>query len=433
MVQVVLGLGSNIGRKLDYLRQAVKCLEQEPSIELEKISAVYESAALLPPDAPGDWNRNFYNIAVLIETDLSAEALLVCVQKIECDIGRPPTHAYWSPRVIDIDILCYGDKSMETVNLSIPHRYLLKRAFALVPLLEVMPKWRHPLVDIDLHRHAKSLDKIEVAPFCIDGSKIMAIINLSEDSFSGGGVSKTDDVLAIVDQAIKEGAEVIDIGAESTKPNATHKSAEEVWALLEPCLLRVNDYFKAASFSSFIDISIDTYHEKVVKNVCQFSCVTMINDVYGSQRRQIASYLKGSAIKYVYMHQLGSAGGHYLDVCGDSIKDVLDYGISVRDELIDLGLEASQLVYDIGIGFGKYSFQVKSLLAALPEIKKTLGLALLVGHSRKNSAMPALASADHYAKDLATALLSCQLISSGVDYLRVHNVQASAIARAMMR
>lgn len=135
---IVLGLGSNIGDRLSFLRLAVRQLS--PFITHLQCSPVYESPALLPVGAPAEWDIAYYNMAVRGETKLTPTELLQAVKQAEQAIGRQ-VRGHWGPREIDIDILVYGDTVMDTPELTLPHKGLLSRDFALVPLADIAPEF----------------------------------------------------------------------------------------------------------------------------------------------------------------------------------------------------------------------------------------------------------------------------------------------------
>lgn len=138
---VILGLGSNIGDRAEYLHKAVQSLSAV--VNNIHCSRVFESAPLLPADAPADWALSFLNMVLCGDTPLSADALLVEVKSIERGLGRT-ARGVWGPREIDIDILAMDDVVMDTPILSIPHRSMMERDFVLLPLLDVAPDWRCP-------------------------------------------------------------------------------------------------------------------------------------------------------------------------------------------------------------------------------------------------------------------------------------------------
>ena len=136
-IPVALALGSNLGDRLDSLRQAITALS--PYVEITAISLVYETEPLYVTDQPA-----FLNAVIIGTTKLEPLALLWTAKDIESEIGRTPTYRY-GPRVIDIDIIFYGDKIVDTPELSIPHRRMAERDFVLHPLNDIVPEWKHPI------------------------------------------------------------------------------------------------------------------------------------------------------------------------------------------------------------------------------------------------------------------------------------------------
>jgi len=133
MTRVFIGLGSNVGDRLTLLQGAVHSLHQTSGVEVIQVSSVYETTPVGPADQA--W---FLNAVVLATTNLSPAALLDCTQAIERALGREPSY-HWGPRAIDLDILLYGNLQLRTTSLIIPHAELCHRAFAMVPLLELVP------------------------------------------------------------------------------------------------------------------------------------------------------------------------------------------------------------------------------------------------------------------------------------------------------
>ena len=165
MAMVILGLGSNVGDRMAHLRAAKSALGGLLG-ELS-LSSVYESAALLPEGAPREWDTPFYNMAVMGQTELPPEALLEEVKTIELQLGRE-FRGVWGPREIDIDILVIGDLTYNVSSVTIPHRGLSERDFALLPLAEIAPDWRFPegphkgqrAADICKKKHFDTLNKV---------------------------------------------------------------------------------------------------------------------------------------------------------------------------------------------------------------------------------------------------------------------------------
>jgi 2-amino-4-hydroxy-6-hydroxymethyldihydropteridine diphosphokinase len=126
-----IGLGSNMGDRLNYLKQAVLLLHEHSEINVEDISSVYET----DPVGYTDQDK-FLNIAIKISTSLSPDELLEITQSVEQELGRK-RKIRWGPRTIDLDILLYNHENIETEKLIVPHPRMFERAFVLVPLIEL--------------------------------------------------------------------------------------------------------------------------------------------------------------------------------------------------------------------------------------------------------------------------------------------------------
>jgi 2-amino-4-hydroxy-6-hydroxymethyldihydropteridine diphosphokinase len=138
-VKVYLGLGSNLGNRTENIRNAVKSLRKTAEIKVCRVSSLYETEPEEVLDQP-----KFVNCAAEIETVLTPGELLDCVKKLEKKLGRTEGVRF-GPRIIDIDILLYGNILVEEEELQIPHRELETRSFVLLPLAEIAPDLRSPL------------------------------------------------------------------------------------------------------------------------------------------------------------------------------------------------------------------------------------------------------------------------------------------------
>jgi len=147
MVAVYIGLGSNIGQRKKNILRALKLLSKEGRIKVIKKSSVYETRAV------GPRQRNFFNSVVKAKTGLSPNETLKELKKIEKIMGRKKTRR-WGPRIIDLDLLFYGDKVIETKGLTVPHKEIRNRQFVLDPLCEIAPGFVHPVFGKTIRRIA---------------------------------------------------------------------------------------------------------------------------------------------------------------------------------------------------------------------------------------------------------------------------------------
>lgn len=136
---VAIGLGSNVGSRLHHLRAAVGHLSE--MLDDVECSGVYETEPVHVLEQP-----RFLNACCVGRTDLTPRQLLGRLASIERAVGRQDAGIRFGPREIDLDILLYGDEVVSTEDLTIPHPRLHERAFALIPLAELAPNWRHPIL-----------------------------------------------------------------------------------------------------------------------------------------------------------------------------------------------------------------------------------------------------------------------------------------------
>lgn len=431
MNDVILGLGSNIGDRLENLRTALHRIQQIHGVEVKQHSPLYISDALLPDNAPSDWDQPHINAAVICKTSLPPLDLLAELKKIETALGRPLEKQRWSPRLIDIDILAYSNDVIETGTLTIPHPGLAERPFALWPLADMLPFWIHPvlqktaaeLVDQWGSRfdglaplHTRQLNQR------LSGSRLMGIVNVTPDSFSDGGLYlKTDAATQHAIALIEAGAEILDLGAESTAPTAQPLDAETEWLRLEPILRAI----KATSFLIPPKISIDTRHPETAKRALALG-IDWINDVSGLDDPAMRELIIASNKHCVVMHHLSipQRQAHSIPRGKNPVEIVLRWGEDRINELEKEGLKREKIFFDPGIGFGKYPEQ-SLMLIQQAEVFKQLGVRLLVGHSRKRF-LSLLTGNVSEERDIETTMLSILLDKQGVDYLRVHNVKMNA-------
>lgn len=248
--------------------------------------------------------------------------------------------------------------------------------------------------------------------------KIVGILNITPDSFSDGGkFTDVDSAIMRVRQMIAEGADIIDVGAESTRPDAERITVEEEWQRLEKILPILVQEVKDAGK----EISLDSYQAKTISKALELG-IDYINDVSAFADRNIIPLIKQSGVKYILTHNLGLPvrKDNILPKDIDVVLQLKDWFEDKRKILLNSGIEKEKIIFDLGIGFGKDSAQSLELMQRAYEFQD-LDCEIYVGHSRKSffKILPFVISAD---KDIETAYISARLAEDGVSYLRVHNV-----------
>ena len=139
MTLVYIALGSNLASPLSQVNAAIAALGAIPDSQIVAVSGFYRTPPLGPQDQP-----DYLNAAVALETSLAPEALLDHTQRIELDQGRVRKAERWGPRTLDLDIMLFGDETIATPRLTVPHYDMKNRGFMLWPLVEIAPELRFP-------------------------------------------------------------------------------------------------------------------------------------------------------------------------------------------------------------------------------------------------------------------------------------------------
>ncbi len=151
-VRVYLSLGSNLGNRQENLDRALKMLSER--MRVGKVSSIYDTEAVGPISQP-----RFLNLAAEAFTNLKPEGLLAMVKAIEQKMGRYSRTG--EPRIIDVDILLYGDLTVNTPTLVIPHPEMAKRSFVLVPMAEIAPDVVHPVLKKSMKELNKAIKEVQ--------------------------------------------------------------------------------------------------------------------------------------------------------------------------------------------------------------------------------------------------------------------------------
>lgn len=248
-------------------------------------------------------------------------------------------------------------------------------------------------------------------------TKIMGILNLTTNSFSdGGNYIETDKAIEHLNKLLKDGADIIDIGAESTKPYSQEVSADAQLEKLLPILNHIkNNNIKTT-------ISIDT-RNAIVAEKCIELGANIINDVSGFEHDEhmAETLAKYPDVKIIIQHSQGSPETmqnnpqyeHLMDEIYVSLKQKIDYALLK-------GIKKENIIIDAGIGFGKTKDHNFEIIKRWQELK-TLNCPILLGLSRKS--LLGMSEASNDEKDIYTLALNSILINQNIDYIRVHNVE----------
>ena len=257
-----------------------------------------------------------------------------------------------------------------------------------------------------------------------DRTLVMGILNVTPDSFSDGG--SLADANAAVEHGLamrEAGADIVDVGGESTRPGSGPVSAEEELRRVIPVVARLTD--------QGITVSIDTV-KSVVAHAAIGAGAAIINDVSGLRSEQMVEVAAESGVGVVIMHMLGQPkdmqeAPAYVDVVEDVKAFLLDSAASVQAD----GVLADRISIDPGIGFGKTVAHNLELLGATPHFAQ-LGYPLVMGLSRKRFLGTLSGIVSPSDRDVVSAVLGAHLAATGCGVLRVHNVEATRLALSVI-
>lgn len=248
-------------------------------------------------------------------------------------------------------------------------------------------------------------------------TKLMAIVNLTEDSFFAGSRSSSTDCLKKVETMIDQGADILDLGAESTRPGSNPVDCETEISRLVPAIEAIRREYPA------IPISVDTTKSSVAK-ACMESGADIINDISGlGFDQELPEAVAKAGAPLVIMHIKGvprtmQESPHYDCLPGEICR----YFEERIDLAVKAGIPRDQIVLDPGIGFGKTTEHNLTLLGH-NEFFRSLGLPLLIGHSRKSVFGAVLGESDPANRLEATLAATSLCVWQDVEIVRVHDVR----------
>ncbi|KAK9322807.1 Dihydropteroate synthase-like protein [Lipomyces orientalis] len=441
-----LGMGSNLGERAALLSAALIELEKR-GIRILGTSSMYESAPMYVENQP-----RFLNAVCKVATTMTPHELLAAVQDVEKNaLGRIKLIDK-GPRSIDLDILLYDDIVLRDGKiLSIPHLLMLEREFVLRPLAQLAPDYIHPVTCTTIAEHFEHLcppgeflsDLYTVVPvkqprgpinqLMFDTihhvhtpTHLMAILNVTPDSFSDGGDHiSPDDILEAAREFVANKATIIDIGGQSTNPKSVNPGPEVELERVLPAikLLRAHQEFDN------ILISIDTYYASVARGAIEAGA-DIINDV--SAGLLDPSMLTTAAeldVPTILMHMRGTPQT-MVKLTKYANDDVVT---GVADELAErvraaeaAGIKRWNMILDPGLGFAKNIEQNLSILRELKFLvhsrREFDGLPWLLGPSRKGF-IGKLTGREPKDRIAGTGAAISACIAGGAEIVRVHDVK----------
>jgi dihydropteroate synthase len=252
----------------------------------------------------------------------------------------------------------------------------------------------------------------------------MGIVNVTPDSFSDGGVRfDPDQAIADAVRMVADGADLLDIGGESTRPDAPPVDADEEWRRVGPVLEGLRGRVP-------VPVSIDTTKAPIAERALAAGA-TMVNDVSAlTCDPDLAGVIARSGAAVVLMHSRGRsqqmyAAANYEDVVGEVLAELEERGRAA----VAAGIARERIIYDPGLGFAKRANHSLEALAGLSRLH-ALGRPLLSGPSRKSFLTAAMGDVPAREREWATAAAVTASILAGAHIVRVHDVSAmSQVAR----
>lgn len=258
--------------------------------------------------------------------------------------------------------------------------------------------------------------------------KVMGIVNVTPDSFSDGGqFSSTEKAIAHAHHLVAQGADILDVGGESTRPGATPVPLDEELSRVIPVI--------EGLAGIGVPLSIDTYKPEVMRAAI-LAGVDIVNDVCALQEPQALEIVAASDVGVCLMHMQGRPQNMQQDPqYQDVVHEVYDFLKSRLAAAEQVGISKSRITLDPGFGFGKRTAHNLALLEGLSTLQK-LGAPLLIGLSRK-SVLGQVAGADVNERLYASVAASVIAVMKGANIVRVHDVKATVealkVASAVMQ
>ncbi|GAP87278.2 putative dihydropteroate synthase [Rosellinia necatrix] len=468
-----IALGSNLGDRVAMIEQACREMDVR-GIRVKRTSSLWETEPMYVLD-----QDRFVNGACEVETELEPLPLLDALQDIERSMGRRKIIDK-GPRNIDLDILLYENETVSLPRLQIPHPLIAEREFVLRPLAELIPHR-----SLDVGRPWKLIqDYLNELPSPTTGNteplstltplrssvtplnalrstratQVMAILNVTPDSFSDGGIhlptseagnrtgashdtgadhpvsssspppsTYLSNLRSTIRHFITSGATLIDVGGQSTAPGAPEVSVQEELSRVLPAISLIRSMPEAAQIS----ISIDTYRAAVAEAAVAAGA-DIVNDVS-------AGLLDGAMLPTVarlgctvcLMHMRGTPAtmsrmNEYPEGLVPTLAKELHERVNAAEEA---GIRRWRIILDPGMGFAKVGDQNLEILRHMPELRQwpgLEGLPWLLGSSRKSFVGKITGVSNPGDRVYGTAATVTAAVQGGADIARVHDVEEMA-------
>lgn len=253
---------------------------------------------------------------------------------------------------------------------------------------------------------------------------IMGILNVTPDSFFDGGQWNSPE--KAVEHALKmqeDGADIIDIGAQSTGPGSTLLSEDEELEIIKK-------YIPAVTSAVNVPVSVDTFYPRVAE-YCLENGAKIINDVSSKMDREMALVVKKHNAGWIVMHTGNASASQEADYskCGGVVNDVLAFFDKAEKIAAEYSISRENICFDMGFGFGKSHFDNLELLRNIDKLKspkRALLTALSCKRLVKNET-----GADGYDRVFGTIAADTLAIAGGTDFIRVHHVKEACLAAKM--
>ncbi|KAI7181243.1 folic acid synthesis protein [Hortaea werneckii] len=413
-----------------------------------RTSALYETEPMYVED-----QERFLNGVCEIRTELPPLRLLDRLQALEKGLGRVKTIDK-GPRSIDLDILLYKGQEYHDARLTIPHALMTEREFVMRPLRNVHPNGSLTPLKRSATDYLAGLGVLNnlistspmysytpIAPTSDalipmnpkQKTRVMSILNTTPDSFSDGGVNSPNDLTTLkesIRQHIRKGATIVDIGGQSSRPNAPDVTAEEEIARVVPAI----EAFKSLGPEmKGVAISVDTYRAAVAEAAIKAGA-HIINDIsFGLLDQDMLPTVARLGCTYIGMHMRGTPAkmqDKENTEYPDGVVETVARELATRVEAAQAaGIRRWRLILDPGVGFAKTQEQNLELLRRLPDLVNHSGIRnfpWMVGSSRKGFIGQITGVAEARERSWGTAATVTAAVAGRADVVRVHDVAEMA-------